>query len=137
MHGGHDIELVRSAVALRGKRDGAKWIVEVENVGAGHHFPTEERSRAADVFWRPLSDKGGAPETWRHAYRFRSPYRHESLPDTLLPAHAVQAIQLEGDGAGGAVEVVLFYAVKPYWDDPTRPDPEREAKVVHRVELVP
>jgi hypothetical protein len=137
MHGGHDIELVRSAVALRGRREGARWIVEVENVGAGHHFPTEERSRAADVFWRPLSDAGKDPSTWRHAYRFRSPYRHENLPDTLLPAHAVQSIPIDGAGAEGAIEVVLFYALKPYWDDPARPDPEREASIVHRLELEP
>lgn len=132
MLGGHDLELVRSAVTLRGKREGAQWVVEVENTGAGHHFPTEERSRAADVFWRPLGATG--VESWRHAYRFRTPYRHENLPDTLLPAHATQAIPIESDGA---IEVVLFFALRPYWADAARPDPEREARVVHRLELRP
>lgn len=135
MHGGHDLELVRSAVELRGKRDGGKWVVEVENVGAGHHFPTEERSRAADVFWRPLGATGA--ESWRHAFRFRTPYRHENLPDTLLPAHQVQTIPIEGEGADGAIEVVLFFSLRPYWADPARPDPEREAQVLHRLELKP
>lgn len=134
MMGGHDIELVRSAVDLRGRRDGDQWVVEVENVGAGHHFPTEERSRAGDVFWRPL----GAPDQpWRHAYRFRSPYHSEDLPDTLLPAHETQSIPITGDGGDGAIEVALFYSLKPYWADPEHPDPENEARLVHRVELVP
>lgn len=137
MIGGHDIELVRKAVELRGKRDGARWVVEVENTGAGHHFPTEERSRAGDVFWRPLAAAGATPGPWRHAYRFRSPYHHESLPDTLLPAHEVRSIPIEGEGAEGAIEVALFYTLKPFWADPEHPDPEREAKLVHRVELKP
>ncbi|MBI5363770.1 MAG: hypothetical protein HZA53_11375 [Planctomycetes bacterium] len=83
--------------------------------------------------------RGGATsvESWRHAYRFRTPYRHENLPDTLLPAHATQAIPIEGDGADGAIEVVLFFSLRPYWADPARPDPEREAKIVHRLELRP
>lgn len=134
MAGGHDLELVRRAVAMRGKRDGTRWVVEVENVGAGHHFPTEERSRAGDVFWRPL---GETQQPWRHAYRFRSPYHQESLPDTLLPAQETRTIPIEGDGADGAIEVALFYTLKPYWKDPEHPDPEREARVVHRLELKP
>lgn len=141
MAGGHDIELVKSAVAMRGKRDGDTWVVEVENVGAGHHFPTEERSRAADLFWRPL---GAQDAPWRHVYRFRSPYHQEALPDTLLPAHETRVIPIEGTAgtpaaveAAGAIEVALFYNLKPYWKDPQNPDPEREARLVHRLELVP
>ncbi len=134
MIGGHDIELVKSAVDVRGRREGERWVVEVENVGAGHHFPTEERSRAGDVFWRPL---GGASEPWRHAYRFRSPYHHEDLPDTLLPAHETRSIPIEGEGSSGAIEVALFYTLKPYWADPEHPDPEREARLVQRLELRP
>ena len=134
MLGGHDIELVRSAVELRGRRDGGRWLVEVENVGAGHHFPTEERSRAGDVFWRPA---GAVDEAWRHAYRFRSPYHSEDLPDTLLPAHETRSIPIEGPGSEGAIEVALFYTLVPYWADPERPDPEREARLVQRLELRP
>lgn len=134
MHGGHDLELVKRAVELRGKREGNHWIAEVENVGAGHNFPTDERSRAADVFWRPL----GATTPWRHVYRFRSPYRHEvDLADTLLPAHAVKSIPIEDPDATGAIEVALFYKTKPYWIDPAHPDPEAEAKLVHKIELKP
>jgi hypothetical protein len=138
MHGGHDLALVQRAVELRARReaagDGARVVVEVENVGAGHHFPTDERSRAADVFWRPLGD-GGA---WRFLYRFRSPYRDEvGVPDTLLPADEVRTIVLEDPAAAGALEVALFYKLTPYWADPARPDPEREARLVHRVVVEP
>ncbi len=134
MHGGHDIELVRSAVDVRGRKDGDRWLVEVENVGAGHHFPTEERSRAADVFWRPLD---GALHPWTHVYRFRSPYRHETLPDTLLPAHETREIPIPEASSSAPVEVALFYSLRPYWADPERPDPEREARLVKRLELRP
>jgi hypothetical protein len=133
MHGGHDIELVKSAVALRARRVAGGVAVEVENVAAGHSFPTDERSRAADVFWRPLSDPA-AP--WRHLHRFRDPYRHEvGLASTLLPAHATQALSIADADASGPIEVALFYKTKPYWSDPERPDPEREASLLHSVRV--
>jgi hypothetical protein len=110
-------------------------MVEVENVGAGHSFPTDERSRAADVFWRPKADP---PQPWRHLYRFRSPYRDElGVTNTLLLAHETRALPLEDPEARGALEVALFYKLTPYWKDPARPDPEVEARLVHRLELAP
>jgi nitrate/TMAO reductase-like tetraheme cytochrome c subunit len=132
--GGHDIELVRKAVEFRGRAQGDHWLVEVENVGAGHHFPTEERARAADVFWRPLD---GAAHPWTQVYRFRSPYHHEALPDTLLPAHETRAIPIADAPSSAAIEVALFYSLKPYWADPEHPDPEHEARLVARLELRP
>jgi hypothetical protein len=136
--GGHDEALVRSAVELRAAREEGRWIVVVENVGAGHSFPTDERSRAADLFWRPLAAAGEAPGPWRHAHRFRSPYRYEvDVQDTLLLVHEARRIPLEDGAARGAVEVALFYKLTPYYEDPERPDPEREARLVHRLELRP
>jgi len=132
--GGHDPQLLRAAVQLRGVRADDGWIVEVENTGAGHHFPTDERSRAADLFWRPLGDAG----PWRHLYRFRDPYRHEvDIPATHLAAHETRRIPLDDPEGRGRVEVALFYKLTPYWRDPTAPDPEQEATLVHRVELLP
>ena len=120
---------------LRAARAERGWTVEVENVGAGHHFPTDERSRAADVFWRPAD---GAPGAWRHLYRFRSPYRHESgLTDTLLAAHETRRIALEDPESEGPVEVALFYKRTPFWRDPGHPDPEGEAELVHRLRIEP
>ena len=136
MHGGHDIGIVRTAVELRGERDGAGWAVEVENVGAGHNYPTDERSRASDLFWRPLGSD--SVDDWRHLYRFRNPYRHEvGMVDTELPAGETQRVTIDDPAAADGVEVALFYKLSPYWEDPERPDPEREAELVHRLELRP
>lgn len=133
MHGGHDLELVRSAVVMRGERTGEAWAIEVENVGAGHNFPTDERSRAADIFWRPLDS--GSVDDWQRLHRFRNPYRYETgEPDTELPAGETIRLEL---AESGPVEVILVYKLSPYYEDPERPDPEREASVVHRLELTP
>ena len=139
--GGHDLELVRSAVELRGAAAEGGWSIEVENVAAGHHFPTDERSRAADVFWRPLAE-GADTGRWFHLYRFRSPYRDEvGVSDTLLPFGATRTIELEHEGP---VEVGLFFNLRPVYLDPesAQPlpledvlDPEPDARLLHRIEL--
>jgi hypothetical protein len=133
MHGGHSLEMLRAAVDLRASRAPEHVVIEVENVGAGHSFPTDERSRAADVFWRPPVPGGGA---WRFLHRFRSPYRDEvGLDQTVLPVHATHRIVLANPEAAGALEVALFYKLTPYWRDPERPDPEGEAMLVERVRV--
>jgi len=138
MHGAHALGLVQRAVVLRARREGARVEVELENVGAGHSFPTDERSRAADLFWRPLAEAGTSGGAWRHLYRFRSPYRDETeLTDTLLPAHATHRTRIEAPEAAGALEVALFFKLTPYWEDPEHPDPERECRLVQRVEVGP
>ena len=137
-HGGHDMELVRSAVEVRGRREAGRWVIEIENVAAGHSFPTDERSRAADLFWRPIPEPGTEPEAWQHAYRFRSPYRYEvDIIDNLLLADETREIPLEADGADGAIEVAFFYKLTPYYEDPEHPDPEREAHLIQSLELLP
>ena len=142
--GGRSLELLQSAVELRGAREGEVWVVELENVGAAHSFPTDERSRAADLFWRPLAAEGAEPEPWRHLYRFRDPYRHEvDVLPTLLHAHQKHVLRLDpaehGPDASGAVEVALFYKRSPYFSNPERPDPEAEidAVLVHDLVLRP
>lgn len=138
MHGGHSLDLVKSAVTLKASRVDGHVVAAVENVGAGHHFPTDERSRAADIFWRPRAVPGEAAVAWRHVYRFRSPYRHEvDLVDTLLPAHAVHESTIEGPEVAGAIEVALFYKLTPYWKDPAHPDPEHEARLLYSVVVEP
>ena len=136
--GAHDLELVRSAVELRGVREGDRWTIEVENVGAGHSYPTDERSRASDLFWRPLVAEGEEKPTWQQFYRFRSPYRYEvGIEDNLLIAGETRRIRLDAERGDGEVEVALFYKLSPYYRDPDNPDPEAEARLVHSVELVP
>ncbi|MED6335037.1 MAG: multiheme c-type cytochrome [Planctomycetota bacterium] len=137
--GGHDMDLVRSAVALRGVREGEGWVIEIENIGAGHSFPTDERSRAADLFWRPPTAPGAQAAPWRHFYRIRSPYRHEvDIIDNLLAAHETRRIPLDQEGA---VEVALFYRLTPYYAeaDPERWNPigDTNAFLVHSLELTP
>lgn len=141
--GGHSIELVRTAVELRGEANPeGGWTIEVENVNGGHHFPTDERSRAADVFWRPLAGAGEESGRWFHLYRFRSPYRDEvDVPDTLLPYGETRTIALDHEGP---VEVGLWYNLRPvYLDEETAQplpldqvlDPEPEARVVYKLDL--
>ena len=140
--GGHDITLVRSAVELRGAAAAGGWTIEVENVAGGHHFPTDERSRAADLFWRPLDDADESAGRWFHLYRFRSPYRDEvGVPDTLLPFGETRAVRLEHEGP---VEVALYYNLRPVFLDAETAeplpldqvvDPEPDARLVQRIEL--
>ncbi|MBL8800930.1 MAG: hypothetical protein JNN27_02970 [Planctomycetes bacterium] len=137
MHGGHDIDIVRRAVELRVTRENGAAVVEVENVGAGHNYPTDERSRASDLFWRPLAADGAKGE-WRQIHRFRNPYRFEvDLVNTELPAGAKVRFELDAPEARGEIEVALFYKLNPLWADPQRPDPEREAQLVHSRRLAP
>lgn len=137
MHGGHDIELVRRAVTLTVKRVDGVAHVAITNVGAGHNYPTDERSRASDLFWRPISSDG-AGTTWRQIHRFRNPYRFEvGLPNTELPAGETFALAIDDPEARGSIEVALFFKLTPYYENPERPDPERESMVVHRARLEP
>ncbi|MEM7306997.1 MAG: multiheme c-type cytochrome [Planctomycetota bacterium] len=134
--GSHHQATLNAAVELRGRFEGGRYHVELENVGAGHAFPTDERSRAADLFWR-LSGSTGR-ESWRHLYRIRDPYRHEThLPSTLLHADATLTLEVESVPEGASIEVVLFYKRSPYWEDPALPDPEREAIRMHAVTISP
>lgn len=138
MAGGHDMDLVRSAVELRARREAGKVVVEIENVGAGHNYPTDDRSRASDLFWRPLAAAGATPEAWRHLYRFRNPYRYEvGLENTELAYGKTLEVEVDDAAAAGTIEVALFFKTTPYWSDPEHPDPEGEAHLVRRVEVAP
>lgn len=137
MHGGHDIALVRRAVEFRVAREQGAVVVEVENVGAGHNYPTDERSRASDLYWRTLGP-GETKGRWNHLHRFRNPYRHEvDLVNTELPAGETRRLAIPAEEAAGEIEVALFYKLSPYYADPANPDPEREASLVHSKRLAP
>jgi hypothetical protein len=135
-HGGYRLSMLKEAVELRGSVAGGVYTVEVENVGAGHAFPTDERSRRADVFWRVAGETG--PGAWRHVYRIRDPYRYESdIPRTLIDAGQTLTLKLEDVPEGATVEAALFYKRTPYWEDPDRPDPDRESILLHTKVLQP
>jgi hypothetical protein len=69
-----------------------------------------------------------------------------SLGDAALP-HLVAAFEAEESDdetravtivdpdTAGAIEVALVYKRKPYWEDAERPAPEREAYLLHALEL--
>ena len=138
MTGGHDLPRIQAAVALRAERDGKAIHIEVENVGVGHAFPTDERSRAADLWWRPVGT-----EAWQHLHRIRDPYRYETdLPRTLLDGGELRKLELADPRAEGPVEVLLVYKLAPYYrlPDTGEPipieevsDPLMDAQEVHRV----
>lgn len=141
--GGDVLDLVKTAVTLEGGPEDGNWVVTLTNVGAGHSFPTDERSRAGDIFWRELDMEGAQ---WKHVHRMRSPYRDEvDVLDTLLLADEARRIPIfsepeeigEAIAADKPIEVALFYKRTPWWLDPDNPDPENESQLVTKVELRP
>ncbi|MEZ6004474.1 MAG: cytochrome c3 family protein [Planctomycetota bacterium] len=146
MHGGHDMELIRSALRLDAQRLASGEIqVSVENFGVGHSFPTDERSRASDLFWREVPTDPETAGGWHHLYRFRSPYRSEvDIEPTLLEAGTTYTANLPAQAGRGAVQVALFYKLTPYFRDPatgepveyqTVTDPFTDAQLVFQVEV--
>jgi hypothetical protein len=155
MPGGNDPELLAKAVELSVERGPEGWVLLLENTGAGHSFPTDERSRAADLFWRPLPSAGGDGGPWNHLHRLRSPYRHEvDLPDTLLLVHEQRRIPVldrgpearerlllnnaPGQPVAGPIEVLLVYKRSPYYPGGlSKPESDPDATVLQRLELIP
>lgn len=119
--GCHDTDYLRTACVFRVELSGREVSVEVENVGAGHNFPTEERHRAVDVLYR-ITEQGreaAAAPGWTRLYRFREPYRGESGPNTQLPAHETWKGKIDlGDAEQGRVlQVRLVYKLQPFLPD--------------------
>ncbi len=152
MHGGHDMELVRSGVSLTAERDAAnpaRIQIAVENHSIGHAYPTDERSRASDIFWRVAPTDPEATGGWQHLYRIRDPYRHEvDLPRTLVDAGETLRVDLdlpdEVASQNGPIEVALFYKRSPFYRNPetgiareleTVRNPLEDAKLVHSVTI--
>ncbi len=155
MHGGTSLENLQGAVDLRGSFDeqSGGWVLELENVGAGHSFPTDERSRAGDVFFRRLNSSGQGEGPWSLVHRLRSPYRSEvDVPDTLLLVHENRRIPLidrgvaateeilpndaPGEIVSDSVEVLLIYKRSPYYPGGVgQPLEDEYAVEVHRIRL--
>ncbi len=115
---GHDRDALLKAVTLTSgsDADGRPW-VELHNVGAGHNFPTDERSRAADLQLR-WQDEAGAWQAWQRLHRFRDPYRDETdLTNTQLPSQQVWRKVLDPPAPGRAGEVRLLYRTQPFLPD--------------------
>lgn len=157
MPGGHYINMVRTAVTFEGGVNAeGQPSVTVANVGGGHSYPTDERSRASDIWWRTvpkgaeLGGDGVATEggEWQHLHRIRDPYRHETdMVSTLLHFGDSRTLAIEDEAAqNGPVEVVLVYKRTPYYRDKETglameldavSNPFDDSELVHRVVVDP
>lgn len=112
-HGAHDKATLQAAGRFTLTRDGDAVTLRLENVGAGHNFPTEERHRAVDMEYRFVDGSGKATE-WSRAYRFRSPYRDEVGENTQLPAGEAKAVRVPIPSGSVKAEARLWYRLSPY-----------------------
>lgn len=129
--GAHDVATLRAAGTFTVAQKGHAIVLALENTGAGHNFPTEERHRAVDILYR-FVDAGGAAGEWTRAFRFRQPYREEPGDDTQLPAGARKEIAVPVPAGALAVEARLWYRLTPFVGDD---DPRSTLLEERRVEL--
>lgn len=126
----HDLSMLRSAVEVDGGWDAEGPWASVENVGAAHNFPTDERSRAADVEVRWKLEGDSEWTEWQHVWRFRDPYRDElDLTNTQLPSEETWRETLAAPAGAVAGEVRLVYK--------TNPLPDAVGEELYRVPLEP
>ena len=114
--GAHDLEMLQAAGKFTVARDETHLVLSLKNVGAGHNFPTEERHRAVDMMVRFQT----APDEWsewEQAYRFRSPYRDETGPDTQLPAGETMTVRVAWPAGASSAQARLWYRLTPYIGD--------------------
>ncbi len=113
----HDLEALQSAVSMRADwSERGPWL-ELENDGAAHNFPTDERSRAADLQVR-WSESAGEFGEWQHLHRFRDPYRDETdLTNTQLGSGETWRQELDAPTAAVGAEVRLLYRTNPFQSD--------------------
>lgn len=121
--GAHDAAMLRTSakfdvtvVAAEGGGGGREIELRLENVGAGHNFPTEERHRAVDMVLRFVDGEGKASE-WITGYRFRQPYRDEKGDNTQLPAGEAKAVRIAVPEGAVRAEARLWYRLTPYVED--------------------
>ncbi|MFN3244244.1 MAG: multiheme c-type cytochrome [Planctomycetota bacterium] len=122
--GCHDERTLRSAGRFVVAHEQGELVLSLENVGAGHNFPTEERHRAVDMVYRFVTEAGPGP--WQRAWRFRQPYRDEQEPinpgnasgeNTQLPAGATKAVRVAVPDDAVAAEARLWYRLTPFVGD--------------------
>jgi hypothetical protein len=120
--GCHDKAMLQKAGKFDVEVEGGELVMSLENVGAGHNFPTEERHRAVDIVYRfHLEGEGGNQTKWTRAWRFRMPYRDEPGEDTQLPAHQKKTVRVKVPENATKATVRLWYRLTPFCGDE---DPE-------------
>jgi len=114
--GAHDKATLQSAGRLAAAMVGRELVMSLENIGAGHNFPTEERHRAVDIVYRFHLEDGSDTE-WTRAWRFRQPYRDEPGEDTQLPAGQKKTVRVALPENATKAVVRLWYRLTPFCDD--------------------
>jgi nitrate/TMAO reductase-like tetraheme cytochrome c subunit len=119
----HDLTALQSAVSLDFSWDADGPIATLVNDGCGHNFPTDERSRAADL--KVQYEYNGIFSEWELLYRYRDPYRDETdLTNTQLPAGESMSFNL--DATATSISIKLLYKTNPFM-------PDFEAVVIHSI----
>jgi hypothetical protein len=131
----HDLASLKRVLEVSIEPGAEGLVVTVKNAGAGHHFPTDERSRACDVLVRWTTPSSQTLRVDR-LDRYRSPYRdqpHESddLPfreesplrerrpaSTLLPAGVARTYRATRPPEASGAEVIIIYKTIPSPRDP-------------------
>ena len=114
--GAHDATTLRSAGVFTVERRGEDLLLRLQNRGAGHNFPTEERHRAVDLLVR-FVDRSGKAGEWTRAFRCRQPYRDEPGEDTQLPSGATREVTVPIPAGSVRAEARLWYRLTPFCGD--------------------
>jgi len=126
--GGHDEATVKSGVTLATRREGDKIFVTVANPTTGHNFPGERHNRVllVQIIERTKDDEVTLAQ--QRTIKAMTPFRGETSTEQI---RAGESFVAEFPVVAPAVkaEIKLLYKLFPYLSD-------REAQVVHQVELV-
>ncbi len=124
----HHTPSIQKAVELSAELSNESLHIELVNSGAAHNFPTDERSRAADIQSR-WKDENGQWSSWEHVYRFRDPYRDETdLVNTTLISGETWSDDIDLVVEANVFEVRLIYRTNPFQSD-------EDAAVIHTIQL--
>jgi hypothetical protein len=136
MPGSHDPKYIATALDFEAVLKDGALAIAIKNARAGHHFPTEERSRSADVFVQWQDASGQPLSEPERLHRFRDPYRGEQgMVRTLLPHGETWSTTISAatwPAGAKRARVWLDYLRKPY--DPI-PDTHRYLLFERFVEL--
>lgn len=117
--GAHDSRWLRRAVTFEARFEEGALRLRLANSGAGHAFPTEERSRAADVVVRFVKTDGAVTD-WALVRRFRLYYLSEGGRDDTLPADEEWTATVAAPADAVAAQARLWYRLMPYAKDGDR-----------------
>jgi len=132
MPGGHEPEMLRTAMTIEPRQEGDELVVRVINQGAGHRVPTDARHRAIyviasflDEYGQPVPATGfdGVTERDAKVDLIRLFYRQEQKEPTQIdPAGTLgkenwreSRIKVPEPARGGTVSVRLIYFLRVGW----------------------